>query len=72
MGIVIHPVSVLIIRLVNSYQNIKKGLKKFGDASMEEEDPYTVLQVKRKADLTEIRKSYQRLARQVKSYLDWL
>lgn len=39
---------------------------------MEEEDPYTVLQVKRTADLTEIRKSYQRLARQVKSYLDWL
>ena len=72
MGIVIHLVSVLIIRLVNSYKNIKKGLKKLRDASMEEEDPYTVLQVKRTADLAEIRKSYQRLARQVRSYLDWL
>ena len=37
---------------------------------MEEEDPYTVLQLKRTADVTEIRKSYQRLVRQVRSSID--
>ena len=33
--------------------------------TMGDEDPYAVLQIKRTADITEIRKSYQRLARQV-------
>lgn len=32
---------------------------------MGDKDPYAVLQIKRTADVTEIRKSYQRLARQV-------
>ena len=33
--------------------------------SMGDEDPYALLQIKRTADVNEIRKSYQRLARQV-------
>ena len=54
---------VLIIRLVKigilSHARVARGYR------MGDKDPYAVLQIKRTADVTEIRKSYQRLARQV-------
>ena len=61
-------VFVLIIRLVKlKYLTVKQACKTKirRTCRMGDEDPYALLQIKITADVNEIRRSYQRLARQV-------